>query len=370
MIVGIDINILNRGGGIANYIAQLLNNFKDIEPEYLYKLYFNSFQKIHMPIDKNFFHATSSRLPNRLLQFSWTYLRFPPIEWFIGDVDVFHSPAHSPIYALPPPTRRWVVTVHDLFTFKLNYDRKIQKKEMMVLRLIERYASKIICVSNSTRNDLLEIIPSSRDKTAVIPEGVDEIFFSDKLSGDIIFRYKVQTPYILYVGAADPHKNLPRLIKVFARLSKKIPHFLVLAGRITERHKSLRNLILELKITDRVIFTNSIDVDDLPALYKGADLFVLPSLYEGFGLVLLEAMASGTPVAASNVSSIPEVVGNAAQLFDPADSDDMYNILYNTIMSDSLRMDMKTKGIERAHLFSWKTMARETLQIYKEAVTL
>jgi len=369
MIVGIDINILNRGGGIANYIAQLLDNIRDLEPEYIYKVFFNSFRKIHMPIDDHFFRVTSSRLPDRLLQFSWTYLRFPPIEWFIGDVDVFHSPAHSPIYALSPPAKRWVVTVHDLFTFKLNYSREIREKEMVALRVIERYASKVICVSNSTRNDLLEIIPSLQSKAVVIPEGVDEIFFSDKLSIDIVCKYKVQKPYILYVGAADPHKNLPRLIKVFARLSKNIPHYFVLAGKITERHKPLRDLTVELKMSDRVIFTDSIDADDLPSLYKGADLFVLPSLYEGFGLVLLEAMASGTPVVSSNISSIPEVVGNAAQLFNPVDEDNMYDILYKTIKDINLRAAMKANGIESARHFSWKKMAQETLQIYKEVVT-
>jgi glycosyltransferase involved in cell wall biosynthesis len=369
MIVGIDINILNRGGGIANYIAQLLDNFKDIEPEYMYKLYFNSFRKIHMPIDDHFFHVTSSRLPDRLLQFSWTYLRFPPIEWFIGDVDVFHSPAHSPKYALSPPAKRWVVTVHDLFTFKLDYSQESREKEMVALRVIERYASKVICVSNSTRNDLLEIIPSLQSKAVVIPEGVDEIFFADKLSIDVLSRYKLKTPYILYVGAADPHKNLQRLIKVFSRLAKKIPHNLVLAGKITDKHKALRDLTLELKIPDRVIFTDSIDADALPSLYKRADLFVLPSLYEGFGLVLLEAMASGTPVVSSNISSIPEVVGNAAQLFNPVDEDDMYDIMYRTITDINRRAAMKANGIDRAHHFSWKKMAQETLQIYKEVVT-
>jgi glycosyltransferase involved in cell wall biosynthesis len=369
MIIGIDINILNRGGGIANYISQLLENFRQLEPNNKYKLYYNSFQKVHMPVDDTYFHVTSSRLPNRLLQYFWTNLRFPPIEWFTGNVDVFHSPAHSPIYALSPPTKRWVVTVHDLFTFKLNYSREIQSKEMIALRLIERHAAKVICVSNSTLNDLLEIVPSLHSKTVVIPEGVDEIFFADKKpSTKLSSVYRSQVPYILYVGAADPHKNLQRLIKVFSRIAKKIPHNLVLAGRITNNHKPLKDLTLALDIHNRVIFTDSIDADALPSLYEGADLFVLPSLYEGFGLVLLEAMASGTPVVSSNVSSIPEIVGNAARLFNPLDEDNMCDIVYGTIMDINLRATMKVNGIARARHFSWKKMAQETLQIYKEVV--
>jgi glycosyltransferase involved in cell wall biosynthesis len=240
---------------------------------------------------------------------------------------------------------------------------------MVALRIIERYASKVICVSNSTLNDLLEIVPSLHSKAVVIPEGVNEVFSADKLSIDVLSRYKLKTPYILYVGAADPHKNLQRLIRVFSRLTKKIPHNLVLAGKITDKHKTLWDLALELKIPNRVIFTDSIDAEALPSLYKGADLFVLPSLYEGFGLVLLEAMASGTPVVSSNISSIPEVVGNAAQLFNPVDEDNMYDILYRTITDINLRATMKANGIDRARHFSWRKMAQETLQIYKEMVT-
>jgi glycosyltransferase involved in cell wall biosynthesis len=235
---------------------------------------------------------------------------------------------------------------------------------------MDKKASRVIAVSNSTRNDLLEIIPSLESRTVVIPEGVDEFFFGNTLSSDLLTKYNVSSPYILYVGAADPHKNLSRLLNVFRRLSKKIPHYLVFAGKMTSRYKSLVELTYELNIHDRVIFTGYIEGKDLPSIYRGADLFVLPSLYEGFGLVLLEAMAAGTPVVASNVSSIPEVVGTAAMTFDPYDEDDMYNVIHKVIVDDSLREDMKIRSVNWAKLFSWSKMAKDTLSVYEQVAGL
>lgn len=366
MNVGIDVSILQRGGGVANYIYHLLEGLKQVKPEYQYKLFFNSVKKANLSITCDFFKVKSTRIPNRILQLFWLYLRFPPVEWFLGDIDVFHSPAHSPVYAYCPPARNWVVTVHDLFTFKLNYDKKTKEKEMIVLRRIELNAERVIAVSNSTRNDLLEIIPSLDSRVVVIPEGVDERFYEENFSSNILAKYGIKTPYILYLGAADSHKNLPRLVEVFKRLSNKAPHFLVFAGRMTERYKAVIKLTNEINLQDRVIFAGAIEENDISSIYKGADLLVLPSLYEGFGLVLLEAMASGTPVVASNVSSIPEVVGDAAKLFDPYDVEDIYDTIYTVASDSNLREKMRKEGIERARLFSWKKMAQETLRIYEE----
>lgn len=366
MIIGIDISILQHGGGVANYIWHLLEGLKQVKPEYEYRLFFNSVKKANLPIDCDFFKVKSTRIPNRILQLFWLYLRFPPVEWLLGNVDIFHSPAHSPVYAYCPTARKWVVTVHDLFTFKLNYDKKIQEKEMIVLRKIERNAERVIAVSNSTRNDLLEIIPSLDSRVVVISEGVDERFYKEKFYSKVLIKYGIRAPYILYLGAADSHKNLPCLVNVFKRLSKIIPHFLVFAGRITKRYRSVIKLTGELKLQDRVIFAGAIEENDLSSIYKGADLLVLPSLYEGFGLVLLETMASGTPVVASNVSSIPEVVGDAAKLFDPHDEEDIYDTIYTVVSDNSLREKMRKEGLERARLFSWKKMAQETLRVYEE----
>lgn len=367
MIVGIDINILNRGGGIATYISQLLTNLKDLGQENEYKLYYNSFRKITMPVDTDFFHVFASRFPSRVLQFAWTSLRFPPIEWCIGNVDVFHSTAHSPIYAYSPPAKRWIVTVHDLFTFKLNYSREIQANELKILKIIDKEASRVIAVSHSTRNDLIEIMPSLASRTVVIHEGVDEKFFGAEAPQQTLEKYGIKNPYILYVGAGDAHKNLIRLINVYKRIANVFPHFLVLAGKITERYRPAIKHVEELKLGGRVIFTDSVAQDDIPAIYKGADLFVLPSLYEGFGLVLLEAMACGTPVVASKTSSIPEVIGDSGEFFDPYDEDSMYDACLKVLSDIERRQKMKLLGLKRVRQFTWRNMTEKTLKVYEEA---
>ncbi len=135
---------------------------------------------------------------------------------------------------------------------------------------------------------------------------------------------------------------------------------------ITERHHPVMEQVRKLNLNGRVIFTDAIAPDDLPAIYKGADLFVLPSLYEGFGLVLLEAMASGTPVAASRMSSIPEVVGDAGEFFDPYDEDNMYDVCQTVLSDPERRQQMTLLGVKRARQFSWQKMAEEILNIYEE----
>lgn len=366
MIVGIDINILGRGGGVANYILQLLNNIKNLNDKNEYKLYYNSQKQINIPVYNQFFQITPSKLPTNLLEYSWRYLRFPPVEWFTGQIDIFHSPAHSPVYAYCPPAKKWVVTVHDLFTFKLNYAKKTQVQERRVLKIMEKKACRVIAVSQSTRDDLIEMVPGLASRTVVIHEGVDERFFSADDKTEIFKKYGIQSPYILYVGAADAHKNLLRLVNVYKRLSDIFPHSLVLAGKITARHRPVMELVKELNLNDRVVFTNTVSTDDLPGIYKKADLFILPSLYEGFGLVLLEALACGTPVVASRISSIPEVVGDAGEFFDPYNEDNMYDVCRDVLSDFELRKKMRILGISRARQFSWRRMTEETLKVYEE----
>ena len=366
MHIGIDISLLKRGGGVANYIGQLLSGLKNDHRNEHYTLFYNSFQNLRHPEIDPFFRVASFRIPNLVLKYLWLHLRYPPIERLIGPVDVFHSPAHSPVYAYCPPAKKWVVTVHDLFTFKLNYGKKAQDHEMKVLKIMEKKVSKVIAVSHSTRNDLIEMIPGLSSRTVVIHEGVDEKFFNAKCVPQILKKYRIEGPYILYVGAGNFHKNLIRLLSVYKRLCDNIIQSLVLVGKITERYKPVMECVEKMNLSHRVVFTDAVSEDDLPCIYKGADLFVLPSLYEGFGLVLLEAMACRTPIAASNVSSIPEVVGDAALLFNPYVDEDMYNSIYTLLSDDALREDMKLSGVKRARLFSWEKMAKETLRIYEQ----
>ena len=368
MTIGLDVSILPMGGGVPNYIEHLLLESEKIHPDIQFKLFFNSMLKNSLPNHLGHFSITQTRIPNRVLNFLWNRLEFPPIEWLIGNVDLLHSPAHSPVYAICPPAKRWVVTVNDLYTFKLKYKQETQSKELSVLRRMERRADRIIAISESTRNDLIELSPQLKDRTVVIPDGVDSCFFNARECPDTLEKYSIKKPYILYVGCADLHKNLKRLVKAFARLTPHFPHFLVLAGKITSRHKPIFDLVDELNLGHKVIFPDFIETEDLPSIYKSAELFTFPSLYEGFGLVLLEAMAAGTPVLTSNITSLPEVVGNAGMLFDPFNEMAIYEALRSVLENIPLQAEMKTNGIERAHRFSWGKTAQKTLHVYKEVI--
>ena len=366
MKVGIDISIVTRGGGVANYIGQLLSGLKNAHRNEQYTLFYNSFQNLPPPQMDPFFHVAAFRIPDRILKYLWLHLRYPPIERLIGHVDMFHSLAHSPVYAYCPPAKRWVVTVHDLFTFKLNYKKETQRRELKILKIMDKKASRVIAVSHSTRNDLIEMFPGLASRTVVIHEGVDEKFFRAAFQPQTLKKYGIEGSYILYVGAGDFHKNLIRLINVYKRISDIFPQSLVLAGKITERYRPIMEWVEKLNLRHRVIFTDTVAEDDLPAVYKGADLFVLPSMYEGFGLVLPEAMASGTPVVASRISSIPEVVGDAGEFFDPYDEDNMYDVCQTVLSDPERRRKMQIMGVKRARQFSWQKMAEETRKVYEE----
>lgn len=179
MKIGIDISILQRGGGVANYISHLLLGLGKTAPEHQDHLFTTPENKVHLPVESRSFTMHTSPMPTRLLQPLWLYLRFPPASLFTGRTHLFHSPAHSPVYALSPPAVNWVVTVHDLFTFKLHYPASRKRQEERALKLMEASAAKVITVSHATRNDLLEMCSASATKTVVIHEGVDESFFPD-----------------------------------------------------------------------------------------------------------------------------------------------------------------------------------------------
>ena len=179
-----------------------------------------------------------------------------------------------------------------------------------------------------------------------------------------------EAPYILYISRIEhPGKNHVRLIEAFERFkdATALPHNLVLAGADRERAEEVHARAKASSQADRIVFTGFLRDEQLPHLYAGADLFVLPSLYEGFGLPLLEAMASGTPVACSNLSSLPEVAGEAADLFDPYQVDDMARAMKNILANPRQAAKLRERGQARAAQFSWRLTAEKTLEALETA---
>jgi glycosyltransferase involved in cell wall biosynthesis len=188
------------------------------------------------------------------------------------------------------------------------------------------------------------------------------------------FELKEDDPFLLYVGGISPHKNLGSLVKAFCRLKESFPALkLVLAGdyerdsffsdfhQVTELAKNLR-------IMDHIVFTGYVTDSELAALYNAATLFVFPSFQEGFGLPAVEAMACGAPIAASSAGSLPEIIGNAGEFFDPSDPEEMFQTIARLLNDETLRHQLSEKGLQRVKQFDWNHAADQTILILEKMV--
>ncbi|MEN4017617.1 MAG: glycosyltransferase family 1 protein [Methanobacterium sp.] len=237
-------------------------------------------------------------------------------------------------------------------------------------------ADRIITISNHTKYDLIKETNISPDKVETIYLGVDEQFreLPQKEVENVKKKYKLPEKFILYVGSEQSRKNLPVLIKAFKKLLEtfNLQNIkLVKVGRpqIKEsQRKKIFNLIDKLNLQKHIIFIEYVPEEDIASIYNAADIFVFPSFYEGFGLPPLEAMACGTPVITSNVTSLPEVVGDAGIMINPHNIDGLANKMYELLTNDGLKDDLRKKGLNRAKLFSWDKTAHETFKIYEDII--
>jgi glycosyltransferase involved in cell wall biosynthesis len=282
-------------------------------------------------------------------------------------IAVFLSPYYKcPLFA-PCPT---VITVHDLFFIRYLGDRRPIYDAVMT-RLARIYAARaaaVIADSQYSKRSIVETLGVSEAKVTVIPVALGAEFKPEPLADGVRLRYGIVPPYILYVGNFLPHKNVPRLIQAYAGLGKELKdtHHLVLAGGDREHRSDLERLAGRLSVADRVLFPGFIDEENLPAIYSGCALFILPSLEEGFGLPALEAMACGAPVAASNRAAIPEVVGDAALLFDPEDVSAMAEAMTRALSQPDMRERMRGEGLARAGAFTPEQTAGRVVALLRE----
>jgi glycosyltransferase involved in cell wall biosynthesis len=249
-----------------------------------------------------------------------------------------------------------------------------QKKLDRWFREVADKASIVIAVSDMTKKDLLSRVYIPEERIRVIHYGVSGEFkpMDDKRAVNaVLSKYGLMgKQYLLYVGAAEPNKNLAVLLDVFSGLSKNDgleDMHLTLAGNPSEDYRSLSDKAEALGLAQKVIFTGQIDHDDLPAIYNGAEAFILPTIVEWFGIPVLEAMACGIPVAVSKNTGALEAVGGCAVPFDPRDPREMAASISEVLQNKSLRCSLAEKGIERVKQLSWKETARKTLAAYCEA---
>jgi glycosyltransferase involved in cell wall biosynthesis len=284
---------------------------------------------------------------------------------------------HEPHYVVPPATRcRTVVTIHDCI--------HLMFPQYLPGRLAHVYArgsmwsavhrsDRILTVSEASKRDILRFFKINPDKVEVIYNAIDERFLAppdDERMDQVRQRYQLDHPFLLYVGNIKPHKNLERLIDAFgrARADGAGDLRLLIIGDEISKYPALRQAVHRHRLDKYVRFLGFQPYDTLAAFYRLARAFAFPSLYEGFGLPPLEAMACGTPVVTSNVSSLPEIAGDAAILVDPYDPASIAAGITRAVSDEPLRRQLIERGLARARAFSWRQSVASIHRIYMEVL--
>jgi glycosyltransferase involved in cell wall biosynthesis len=309
-------------------------------------------------------------LPDRNpgIRLIWEQISFPKLVQRSG-VDLLHSLHYTRPVWLPCKS---VVTYHDMTFFLYPHLHARSKRVFfpMAIRASARQADALIAVSESTRQDAIRILGIPPQKITTAQLGVDPSFtpISDiEQKRRIAEKYHLPKKFILYVGLVEPRKNLPKLISAYKKsVDNGIEHKLVVVGRYGWMYEEVFRQIEALNLKDNVFLAGYISQEDLPMVYNLASLFVYPTLYEGFGLPSLEAMACGLPVISTNVSSLPEIIGDAGVLVPPDDVDSLYQAIQKVLKDEKLSEDLIQKGLEQAAKFTWERTARSTLQVYRQ----
>ena len=366
MRVGIDARLVYYSqAGIGQYILHLVEGLAEVDHENDYVLV-QSRKDDTTILEKSNFRRVSLWTPShhRLERYSLN------VELMRLGLDVLHSPDFIPPHR---PACKSVITVHDL-AFLL-YPHFLTKESARYYGHIDqavRWTDHIISVSESTKRDTIQHLGVPEEKITVVHEAASSIF--QPLDGaeakeQVRNRFGVDGPYILFVSTIEPRKNVPSLLRALYQLVTcyKEDVRLVLAGGRGWLFEDAFAVVDELELDDRVHFVGRVTSEDLLYLYNAAEMLAHPAFYEGFGLPPLEAMACGLPVVASNEASLPEVVGDAGQLIDPHDVDELTVSMWRVLNDSELREQMREKGLRQAGRFSWERAARETMEIYRKA---
>lgn len=354
-------------GGTKTYIESLVKALLELDSQNRYHLWGSAVTSGAPNVHTNNFSGKY----RRAWQLVWKTVGWPPVDLIGPKPDLWHFTN----YVAPPTSKPFVVTIHDL-TFA-RHPEFVEPKNLEFLRkwvpdTLAR-ATLIIAVSESTKEALLEEFKISSDKVEVVHEAAGPEFAKEVPAEEIERikeKYGIEGDYFLAVGTLEPRKNLKTLLMAMASLRREVTEQLVVVGGQGWLFDETKELLEKLGLGDRVIFTDYAPQGELPALYQGAKLFVFPSLYEGFGIPMLEAMSAGTPVVASNTSSLPEIGGGAALYFDPHDGKALKHAVTRVLTDEPLRERLAEAGREQAAGFSWDKTAQHTLGVYERALQI
>lgn len=374
MRIGIDARFLGPiGKGLGRYTQKLIENLERVSAQggddqyfvFLKKDNFNEYK----PKNKNFKKV--------LADFDWygwqEQIGFPRLLNKYK-LDLVHFPHFNvPIFYFG----KFVVTIHDLILIHFPTIRNTTLNSLfyrfkffmyrIVIRAAIMRSNRIIAVSKFTKKDILKNYNSiPQEKIKVTYEACDDYcMLSPNKDEEILLRYGIIRPYIMYVGNAYPHKNLEKLVLAFEKLKKtKKDLKLILVGKMDYFYSRLKLVVKERKIKD-VFFLGYVTDYELDTIFHNAAAYVFPSLYEGFGLPPLEAMAKGTPVISSDHPCMKEILGESAYYFNARDIDEMVRSISRVLENEELRNNLTKMGYEQVKKYSWKKMARQTIEVYK-----
>ncbi|MCX6766209.1 MAG: glycosyltransferase family 1 protein [Candidatus Moranbacteria bacterium] len=373
MRIGFDARCLEEENisGVGEYALELLKNILKLDSLNQYIIFSNSFRQKngrHFEWINAHPNAKLKRFsfPNKVFNLCFWYLNWPKIDKLIGGVDVFFAPNIN--FLSVSDACRLVTTFHDLsferYPHFFPLKTRLWHKYFVNPRKISRIAKGMIAVSESTKKDLEEIYQVRKENIQVIPHGISQDFRAMEKNDPKLAatrkKYGLPQKFIFFLGNIEPRKNISSIIEAYKSVVLKNPKLseykLVLAGNIN-------SLCRDLIEKEDVKICGYIEREDRPYVYNLASLFVYPSFFEGFGLPILEAMACGTPVIASNNSSLPEVSGKATLPIDPNRPAELAEAMENILIDENLYNKFKKRGIAQAQKFSWEKCAKETLAV-------
>lgn len=370
MKIAIDLRSLSseRISGVENYCLNLLENLPPLDARNQYVFFYNALRRRALP---DFHYVNSqvkqSQIPSKFLNLALKF-NLVKLEKLIGEIDWLFMPNLNQ-FSVHPKTKL-AITVHDLSPVVTpefyNIKRRIWHKFLNYKKAFDR-ANVLFAVSEYTKNDLIKIFGINPNKIKVIYPGIDTSANSHELALDLLRearnKYGLPGKYILFLNTIEPRKNLAGLIKAFEKVESDA--WLVVAGRLGWKYAKDFELIKNSKKSAKIKYIGYVDEKNKAALIKLASALVYPSFYEGFGFQPLEAMALGTPVIASQVTALPEVVGDAGLLINPYDENSLAQGLNEILSNNVLRQKLIEKGLIQAKKFNWKNTAKEILKNFK-----
>jgi len=375
-----------RDFGVGTYIRNLVRSISEIDASNHYTLIVPGADIAELSgLPANFETALYEPVNGRLLN----QLNYPLFLKRLA-ADLFHVPLNSVPMWMPKP---YVVTIHDmgslLFASGSGFENNLR---LYRLRRGLLRADRVIAVSTATRRDVESVLGIPSNRVRMIYNAPDPMFYAPAslpvaCVGEpgvlhppeisrVLERYRIHDPFLLYVGRTNPQKNIPRLVEAFAMLRGELADHalyknlrLIIIGDEISRHPSLRQAVIQSRVEQTVRFLGFVPIETLRVFYQAASAFVFPSLYEGFGLPPLEAMACGTPVVCSSVSSLPEVVGDAAAIVNPENVFDIARGVREVLLDQSLRCRLIERGFGQLQHFSWRRTAEQVLETYEEVAS-